>query len=45
MEASENLNEKLEINTPGTAGGSGGRDQMLAVKSKKNTRKSFFPLK
>ena len=30
------------INTPGTAGGPGGRDRTLAVKSRKNARKSFF---
>ena len=29
----------LENNTPGTAGGPGGRDRTLAVKSRKNTRK------
>ena len=29
-------------NTPGTAGGPGGRDRTLAVKSRKNTQKSFF---
>ena len=29
-------------NTPGTAGGPGGRDRMLAIKSKKITRKSVF---
>ena len=30
-------------NTPGTAGGPGGRDRMLAVKSRKNAKKiSFF---
>ena len=28
--------------TPGTAGGPGGRDRTLAVKSKKNARKSVF---
>ena len=29
-------------NTPGTAGGPGGRDGTLAGKSRKNARKSFF---
>ena len=29
-------------NTPGTRGGPGGRDQTLAVKIKKNARKSVF---
>ena len=29
-------------NTPGTAGGPGGRDRMLSVKSQKITRKSGF---
>ena len=29
-------------NTPGTAGGPGGRDRMLAVKSRKNVRKITF---
>ena len=28
--------------TPGTAGGPGGRDQTMAVKSRKNARKSAF---
>ena len=32
-------------NTPGTAGGPGGRDRTLAVKSRKNARKSAFFLK
>ena len=32
-------------NTPGTAGGPGGRDRTLAVKSRKNARKSPFFLK
>ena len=33
-------------NTPGTAGGPGGRDRTLAVKSRKNVRKiTFFSLK
>ena len=32
------------FNTPGTAGGPGGRDRTLAVKNRKNARKSaFFP--
>ena len=30
------------INTPGTAGGLGGRDQTLAVKSKKSLENQFF---
>ena len=35
---------KRKKNTPGTAGGPGGRDRTLAVKSKKNARKlAFFP--
>ena len=29
-------------NTPGTAGGPGGRDRTLAVKSRKRAEKSFF---
>ena len=33
--------QKTEKNTPGTAGGPGGRDRMLAVKSLKNPKKSF----
>ena len=37
--------QKTEKNTPGTAGGPGGRDQMLVVKSKKNARKSAFFIK
>ena len=37
--------DKLK-NTPGTAGGPGGRDRTLAVKSRKNVRKiTFFSLK
>ena len=32
--------QKTEKNTPGTAGGQGGRDRTLAVKSKKIARKS-----
>ena len=36
---------KYWVNTPGTAGGPGGRDRTLAVKSRKNVRKfSFFLL-
>ena len=31
-----------EGNTPGTAGGPGGRDRTLAVKSRKNVRKITF---
>ena len=34
--------EKKKRNTPGTAGGPGGRDRTLAVKSRKNRRKSVF---
>ena len=34
--------QKTEKNTPGTADGPGGRDRTLAVKSRKNARKSFF---
>ena len=38
--------KNISLNTPGTVGGPGSRDQTLAVKSKKNARKSvFFPLK
>ena len=33
---------ELELNTPGTRDGPGGRDRTLAVKSEKNARKSFF---
>ena len=33
---------KIVINTPGTAGGPGGRDRTLAVKSRKNVRKITF---
>ena len=33
---------KYGENTQGTAGGPGGHDRTLAVKSRKNTRKSFF---
>ena len=32
----------LMLNTPGTRGGPGGCDQTLAVKSRKNARKSTF---
>ena len=32
----------LTTNTPGTAGGPGGRDRTLAVKSRKNVRKITF---
>ena len=31
-----------QYNTPGTAGGPGGRDRTLAVKSRKAAEKSFF---
>ena len=34
--------EKERENTPGTAGGPGGRDRTLAVKSKKIAKKSGF---
>ena len=34
--------QKTEKNTPGTAGGPGGRDRTLAVKSRKNVRKITF---
>ena len=35
----------MSLNTPGTAGGPGGRDRTLAVKSRKNVRKiTFFSL-
>ena len=34
--------EKAEDNTPGTAGGPGGRDRTLAVESRKNIRKITF---
>ena len=30
----------IELNTPGTAGGPGGRERTLAIKSRKNARKS-----
>ena len=33
------------MNTPGTAGDPGGRDRTLAVKGRKNARKSAFFLK
>ena len=34
--------QKTEKNTPGTAGGQGGRDRTLAIKSRKNAPKSPF---
>ena len=34
--------EEINNNTPGTAGGPGGRDRTLAVKSRKNVRKITF---
>ena len=34
--------EKRNKNTPGTTGGPGGGDRTLAVKSRKNARKSVF---
>ena len=37
--------QKTEKNTPGTAGGPGGRDRTLAVKSRKPSEKSPFFLK
>ena len=36
------LHENGIENTPGTAGGPGSRDHKLAVKSRKNSRKSVF---
>ena len=33
---------KIFLNTPGTAGGPGGRDRTLAVKSLKKQQKSTF---
>ena len=36
---------RLGQNTPGTAGGPGGRDRRLAVKSRKTSEKSPFFLK
>ena len=36
------LEQVCITNTPGTAGGPGGRNQTLAVKSRKNARKSVF---
>ena len=36
---------KIKINTPGTAGGPGGRDRALAIKSPKNAQKSVFFVK
>ena len=41
----QNIYSKTKINTPGTAGGLGGRDRMLAVKSRKMVEKSPFFLK
>ena len=34
--------KKMLKNTPGTAGGPGGRDRSLAVKSRKNVREIYF---
>ena len=34
--------DNFKTNTPGTAGGPGSRDRTLAVKSKKNAKKSVF---
>ena len=39
------LNWLLLTNTPGTAGGPGGRDRTLAVKSRKLSEKTLFFLK
>ena len=36
---------KNNLNTPGTAGGPGGRDRTLAVKIKKNAKKIRLPKK
>ena len=41
VEKYKSHNKDIE-NTPGTAGGPGGRDRTLAVKSKKNVRKITF---
>ena len=38
----DQLEEKNIKNTPGTAGGPGGRDRKLAIKGRKNVRKSVF---
>ena len=32
----------LDVNTPGTRGGPGGRNRTLAVKRRKNAKKSVF---
>ena len=37
-----NYDDDKENNTPGTAGGPGGRDRTLAVKSRKTDEKSPF---
>ena len=43
MKLSSAAAKMVEIfNTPGTAGGPGGRDRTLAVDSRKNARKSTF---
>ena len=44
---SQDMQETIKFNgnTPGTAGGPCGRDQTLAVKSRKNARKSVFFVK
>ena len=34
--------QKTEKNTTGTVGGLGGHDRTMAIKSRKNARKSFF---
>ena len=40
-ERKERKREREKI-TPGTAGGPGGRDRTLAIKSRKNAQKSVF---
>ena len=40
-----NICVTTKFNTPGTAGGPGGRDRTLAVKSRKTSEKSPFFLK
>ena len=42
MVGSSLLTQQQPSNTPGTAGGPGGRDRTLAVKSLKNPKKSIF---
>ena len=43
--AQKPMKPELVKNTPGTAGGPGGRDRTLAVKSRKTSKKSPFFLK